>query len=34
MPVDKVSFIKAYIKAREVGIRKKNILLGYEVIRN
>jgi hypothetical protein len=27
-PINKVSFIKAYTKAREVGIRKKNILLG------
>lgn len=27
-PVDKVNFIKAYAKAREVGMTKKNIPLG------
>ncbi|KAM5529247.1 transposase [Fusarium oxysporum f. sp. phaseoli] len=33
-PVDKVSFIKAYGKAREVGMRKKNILSGWRVTGN
>ncbi|KAF6524736.1 hypothetical protein HZS61_010531 [Fusarium oxysporum f. sp. conglutinans] len=30
-PVDKVNFIKAYAKAREVGMTKKNILSGWRV---
>ncbi|KAL9564033.1 hypothetical protein ACKAV7_011807 [Fusarium commune] len=33
-PVDKVNFIKAYAKAREVGMTKKNILSGWRVTRN
>jgi hypothetical protein len=33
-PVDKVSFIKAYAKAREVGMRKKIIPLGWRVTGN
>ncbi|RFN47273.1 hypothetical protein FIE12Z_8486 [Fusarium flagelliforme] len=33
-PVDKVSFIKAYAKAREVGMTKKNILSGWRVTGN
>ncbi|KAF5263353.1 hypothetical protein FOXYS1_5900 [Fusarium oxysporum] len=33
-PVDKVNFIKAYAKAREVGITKKNILSGWRVTGN
>ncbi|EGU77140.1 hypothetical protein FOXB_12349, partial [Fusarium oxysporum f. sp. conglutinans Fo5176] len=33
-PVDKVNFIKAYAKAREVGMTKKNILSGWRVTGN
>ncbi|KAJ0137215.1 Uncharacterized protein HZ326_19801 [Fusarium oxysporum f. sp. albedinis] len=33
-PVDKVNFIKAYAKAREVGMTKKNILSGGRVTGN
>ncbi|RKL12534.1 hypothetical protein BFJ70_g16201 [Fusarium oxysporum] len=33
-PVDKVNFIKAYAKAREVGMTKKNILSGWRVAGN
>nr|CEG03922.1 unnamed protein product [Fusarium acuminatum CS5907] len=33
-PVDKVSFVKAYAKAREVGMTKKNILSGWRVTGN
>ncbi|RKK21579.1 hypothetical protein BFJ66_g17515 [Fusarium oxysporum f. sp. cepae] len=33
-PVDKVNFIKAYAKAREVGMTKKNILSGWRVTEN
>ncbi|KAH7461560.1 hypothetical protein FOMA001_g19031 [Fusarium oxysporum f. sp. matthiolae] len=33
-PVDKVNFIKAYAKAREVGMTKKNILSGWKVTGN
>ncbi|TVY74168.1 hypothetical protein Focb16_v006128 [Fusarium oxysporum f. sp. cubense] len=33
-PVDKVNFIKAYAKAREVGMMKKNILSGWRVTGN
>jgi hypothetical protein len=32
--VDKVNFIKAYAKAREVGMTKKNILSGWRVTGN
>jgi hypothetical protein len=32
--VDKVNFIKAYAKAREVGMTKKNILSGWIVTGN
>ncbi|KAM4067768.1 hypothetical protein HRG_009841 [Hirsutella rhossiliensis] len=30
-PMDKVNFIRAYAKAREVGMTKKNILSGWRV---
>ncbi|KAL9567384.1 hypothetical protein ACKAV7_008459 [Fusarium commune] len=33
-PVDKVNFIKAYAKAREVGMTKENILSGWRVTGN
>ncbi|RYC77404.1 hypothetical protein BFJ63_vAg19722, partial [Fusarium oxysporum f. sp. narcissi] len=33
-PVDKVNFIRAYAKAREVGMTKKNILSGWRVTGN
>src|SRR6185436_7705953 len=33
-PVDKVNFIKAYAKAREVGMTKKNILSDWRVTGN
>ncbi|SCO78505.1 related to transposase [Fusarium oxysporum] len=33
-PVDKVNFIKAYAKAREVGMTKQNILSGWRVTGN
>ena len=33
-PVDKVNFIRAYAKAREVGMTKKNILSGWQVTGN
>ncbi|KAJ3454646.1 hypothetical protein MRS44_013246 [Fusarium solani] len=33
-PVDNVNFIKAYAKAREVGMTKKNILSGWRVTGN
>ncbi|KAG6979719.1 hypothetical protein FocnCong_v010364 [Fusarium oxysporum f. sp. conglutinans] len=33
-PVEKVNFIKAYAKAREVGMTKKNILSGWRVTGN
>jgi hypothetical protein len=33
-PADKVNFIKAYAKAREVGIMRKNILSGWIVTGN
>ncbi|KAJ3454869.1 hypothetical protein MRS44_013469 [Fusarium solani] len=33
-PVDKVNFIKAYAKGREVGMTKKNILSGWRVTGN
>jgi hypothetical protein len=33
-PVDKVNFIKAYAKASEVGMTKKNILSGWRVTGN
>ncbi|RKK06786.1 hypothetical protein BFJ65_g18340 [Fusarium oxysporum f. sp. cepae] len=33
-PVDKVNFIKAYAKARKVGMTKKNILSGWRVTGN
>ncbi|KAM5528475.1 transposase [Fusarium oxysporum f. sp. phaseoli] len=33
-PVDKVNFIKAYAKAREVGMTKKNIFSGWRVTGN
>ncbi|KAJ3455722.1 hypothetical protein MRS44_017204 [Fusarium solani] len=33
-PVDKVNFIKAYAKTREVGMTKKNILSGWRVTGN
>ncbi|KAJ0128656.1 Uncharacterized protein HZ326_28251 [Fusarium oxysporum f. sp. albedinis] len=33
-PVDKVNFMKAYAKAREVGMTKKNILSGWRVTGN
>jgi hypothetical protein len=33
-PVDKVNFIKAYAKAREVGMTKKNIISGRRVTGN
>jgi len=33
-PVDKVNFIKAYAKARAVGMTKKNILSGWRVTGN
>jgi len=34
IPVDKVNFIRAYTKAREIGMIKKNILSGWKVIGN
>jgi hypothetical protein len=33
-PVDKINFIRAYAKAREVGMTKKNILSGWRVTGN
>jgi hypothetical protein len=33
-PMDKVNFIRAYAKARRVGMTKKNILSGWRVTRN
>ena len=33
-PIDKVNFIRAYAKAREVGMTKKNILSCWRVTRN
>jgi hypothetical protein len=33
-PVDKVNFIRAYAKAREIGMTKKNILSGWRVTGN
>ena len=33
-PVNKVNFIKAYAKAREIGMTKKNILSGWKVTGN
>jgi hypothetical protein len=33
-PVDKVNFIKAYVKAKEVGMTKENILSGWRVTEN
>jgi len=33
-PVDKVNFIKAYAKARELGMTKRNILSGWRVTGN
>jgi hypothetical protein len=33
-PVDKVNFIRAYARAREVGMTKKNILSGWRVTGN
>ncbi|RYC78448.1 hypothetical protein BFJ63_vAg18677, partial [Fusarium oxysporum f. sp. narcissi] len=33
-PVDKVKFIKAYVKASEVGMTKKNIISGRRVTGN
>jgi hypothetical protein len=33
-PVDKVNFIRAYTKAREVGMTRKNILSGWRVTGN
>lgn len=34
MPVDKVNFVRAYAKAREVGMSKKNGVSGWIVTRN
>ena len=33
-PVDKINFIRAYAKAREVGMTKKNVLSGWRVTGN
>lgn len=33
-PVDKINFIRAYAKAREIGMTKKNILSGWRVTGN
>ncbi len=33
-PVDKINFIRAYAKAREIGMTSKNILSGWRVIGN
>src|SRR5208282_946458 len=34
IPVDKVNFIRAYTKAREIRITEKNILSGWRITRN
>src|SRR5208282_108692 len=34
IPVDKVNFIRAYTKAREIGIIEKNILSGWRITGN